>query len=115
MGIAKVSIEVVGFAGKVQSDATIAQRKKSNTETRVRLSNFGIQVGAFRRYEGAKVTQKMFESMYAKYKPIIKKFENIDGDTAPLYRVWLMGFNSEEEARDFKTCNNLEGAFIVRN
>ena len=115
MGIAKVSIEVVGFAGKVQSSATIAKRRKTNTETRIKLSNFGIQVGAFKRYEGAKITKKMFAGMYDKYKPVIKKFSNVDGSGDVLYRVWLMGFGSEEEARDFKNSNDLEGAFIVRN
>jgi len=115
MGIAKVSIEVVGFAGKIQSASTIAKHKRSNTETRIKLSNFGVQVGAFRRYEGAKITKKMFASMYGKYKPVIKKFSNADGSGEPLYRVWLMGFNSEAEAKDFKNSNDLEGAFIVRN
>jgi rare lipoprotein A len=115
MGIAKVSIQVVGFAGKVQSAATIAKRKKTNTETRIKLSNFGIQVGAFKRYEGAKITKKMFAAMYTKYKPVIKKFDNVDGSGEPLYRVWLMGFGSEQEVRDFKDCNDLNGAFIVRN
>jgi rare lipoprotein A len=115
MGIAKVSIQVVGFAGKVQSAETIAKRKKSKTETRVMLSNFGVQVGAFKRREGAEITRKLFASMYTKYKPVIKRFDDIDGSGEPLYRVWLMGFGSEQEARDFKDCNNLEGAFIVRN
>ena len=115
MGIAKVSIQVVGFAGKVQSAETIAKRRKTKTETRVMLSNFGVQVGAFKRREGAEVTRKMFAAMYTKYKPVIKKFDNIDGSGEALYRVWLMGFGSEQEARDFKDCNNLEGAFIVRN
>ncbi len=115
MGIAKVSIQVVGFAGKIQSAATIAKRKKTNTETRIKLSNFGVQVGAFKQYEGAKITRKMFASMYDKYKPVIKKFDDVYGNGEPLYRVWLMGFGSEDEARDFKNSNDLEGAFIVRN
>lgn len=115
MGIAKVTIQVVGFAGKVQSAATIAKSKESKTETRVRLSNFGVQVGAFKRREGAEVTRKMFAGRYDKYRPVVKKFADVDGSGDPLYRVWLMGFGSEEEARDFKECNSLEGAFIVRN
>jgi rare lipoprotein A len=115
MGIAKVSIKVVGFAGKVQSSSAIAKHQKSNTQTRIKLSNFGVQVGAFKRYEGAKITKKMFAKMYGKYKPVIKKFYNVDGSGEALYRVWLMGFGSEDEARDFKNSNDLEGAFIVRN
>jgi len=115
MGIAKVSIQVVGFAGKVQSAAKIAEAKKSKTETRVMLSNFGVQVGAFKLHEGAKVTKQMFAKLYPKYQPVIKKFSDVDGSGEPLYRVWLMGFGSEQEARDFKNCNALNGAFTVRN
>ena len=115
MGIAKVSIQVVGFAGKVESAAKIAEAKKSKTETRVMLSNFGVQVGAFKLYEGAEVTRKMFAKLYPKYQPLIKKFNDVDGSGEVLYRVWLMGFGSEQEARDFKDCNALQGAFIVRN
>ena len=113
MGIAKVEIEVVGFAGKVQSDAAIAKARRTNTEARVRLTNFGVQVGAFRRYEGAKIYKQKYASLHPKYKPVIKKFADVDG--APLYRVWLMGFDTEDEARDFKNTHNMPGAFIVRN
>ena len=113
MGIAKVSIQVVGFAGKVQSMETIAKRKRTNTETRIKLSNFGVQVGAFRRYVGAQTYKRKYAGLDSRYKPIIKKFTDIDGE--PLYRVWLMGFGSEQEARDFKVSYDLAGAFIVRN
>jgi rare lipoprotein A len=115
MGIAKVSIQVVGFAGKVQSAAKIAQSRKTKTETRVMLSNFGVQVGAFKRRKGAEITRKMFAKLYPKYQPVVKMFSNVDGSREVLYRVWLMGFGSEQEARDFKECNDLNGAFIVRN
>lgn len=113
MGIAKVSIEVLGFAGKIESAATIARNKKLHKQTRVALSNFGVQVGAFRRREGAQVYKRKYTGIYENYKPVIKRFSDVDG--APLYRVWLMGFRSEQEARDFKNSNDLEGAFIVRN
>ena len=113
MGIAKVSIEGVGFAGKVESPAAIARQKREQTQQRIVLTNFGVQVGAFRRYEGAKIYQRKYSAMYRRYNTIIRRFDDIDG--APLYRVWLMGFSSEDEARDFKAHNHLEGAFIVRN
>jgi rare lipoprotein A len=113
MGIAKVKIQVVGFAGKVQSPAMIIRHQKSHTPTRVRLSNFGVQVGAFRRYVGAETYKRKYAKLDSRYKPIIKKFTDIDGE--PLYRVWLMGFGSEEEAREFKVSHDLAGAFIVRN
>lgn len=113
MGIAKVSVKVVGFAGNVQSDATIARNKRLHKQERIVLSNFGVQVGAFRRYSGAQVYQQKYSKLYTRYKTIIRRFDDIDG--SPLYRVWLMGFGSEDEARDFKNSHDLEGAFIVRN
>ena len=113
MGIAKVSVEVLGFAGKVESAASIAKQKREHTQKRIVLSNFGVQVGAFRRHEGAKTYQRKYSALYTRYNTIVRRFDDIDG--SPLYRVWLMGFGSEEEARDFKNNNDLEGAFIVRN
>lgn len=114
MGIAKVSIEVLGFAGKIQSQESIAKAQKTHTQTRVRLSNFGIQVGAFKRYAGAQIYKKQHARSYPEYKTVIKKFYDVDGSGDSMYRVWLMGFGSEEEARDFKNSHDLVGAFIVR-
>ncbi|MEY3090704.1 MAG: hypothetical protein RL113_1020 [Pseudomonadota bacterium] len=114
MGIAKVKIEVVGFAGKVESPQTIAQNKLLAQTTRIKLSNFGIQVGAFKRYAGAEIYQKRYSAGdYACYKSVIKRFDDADGK--PLYRVWLMGFGSEQEAEEFKKSHQLAGAFIVRD
>jgi rare lipoprotein A len=113
LGIAKVDIQVVGFAGKVQSAKMIKQNKKLHTQTRVRLSNFGVQVGAFSRAEGAQIIKGKYTGKYTNYHPIVKRFTDTEGMT--LYRVWLMGFGSEQEARDFKDNNDLSGAFIIRN
>lgn len=112
MGIAKVSIEVLGFAGKIESSARISGDKKAQTKTRIVLSNFGIQVGAFRQRRGAEITKRRYMGRYARYKPQIKRF-NVDGQH--LYRVWLMGFGSQEEANDFKKSHHLVGAFIITN
>ncbi len=112
MGIANVEIQVVGFAGKITPQEVIAQQQKSNTQQRIHLTNFGVQVGAFRRYEGAQIYKKRYATLSKQYQPIIKKFDDVEG--APLYRVWLMGFGSEDEARDFIKNSNLGDAFIVR-
>ncbi|MDQ7047372.1 MAG: septal ring lytic transglycosylase RlpA family protein [Sulfurovum sp.] len=113
MGIAKVAIKVLGFAGKIESELTMARNKKLNIQTRVILSDFSIQVGAFRHLKGARIYKRRYAQIYTHYKPIIKHFRSVDG--ASLYRVWLMGFRSEEEAQDFKDNNNLADAFIVGN
>jgi len=115
MGIAKVSIEVVGFYGKVQSAQSIEKAKKTNTQLKVVLSNFGIQVGAFRQYKGALITKERLASNYPTYKAVLKHFSDVDENGDMLYRVLLMGFKTEQEARDFKSCNNFNGAFIIRN
>ena len=65
------------------------------------------------QYKGEQVYKSRYEGKCENYKPVIKRFSDVDGE--PLYRVRLMGFVSEQEARDFKNCHNLKGAFIVRN
>lgn len=112
LGIAKVSVEVLGFAGKVESSARITKNESIPKPRRIVLSNFGIQVGAFSRKAGAKTIKANYMGRYSRYNPIIKHF-NMDGKI--LYRVWLMGFGSEQEAHDFIASQHLTGAFIVRN
>jgi len=114
MGIAKVKIEVVGFAGKVQSPQQIAKARSNRTQERVKLTNFGIQIGAFSRYEGAKVTKRKYEELAdGKYRVTIRKSDDA-GQT--LYRVFMMGFVSEDAARDYRdNCLGLKGAAIIRN
>lgn len=102
-GLASVEIRVVGFAGNVAASST--------TQQKVLLGNFGVQVGAFQRAEGAHVYRGNYASRYPSYNTIVKRFETANGD---IYRVWLMGFASEGEARDFISKNAINGAFIVR-
>ncbi len=113
LGVAKVSIEVLGFAGKIQSNRRKYASKYVQNPTRVRLSNYGVQVGAFMKYEGALTCQRQFSGRYTGYTPVVKRFASSTGSAH--YRVWLMGFGSEQEARDFKDSQDLYGAFIVRN
>ncbi len=117
-GIAPVKITVLGFAGKVYKQPA----KKASTSTpttitqvlpRVILSDFGIQVGAFRRHEGAMIYREKYQRMAgSKLRVIVKKFM-VDGE--PLYRVWVMGFGSDAEAKDFISDNNIQGGFLIRS
>ena len=91
-GTAMVKLEVIGFA-KNQS----------------KYNNFMIQIGAFKNINGAKITAKKYEN-YKNYNSTIKYNEKDE-----LYRVFLTGFRSEEEAKDFINNNkNFNGAFIIR-
>jgi len=114
MGIAKVQIEVLGFAGRIaKAKATTRKAPEKKKEERVLLTNFGIQIGAFSHLEGARAFKQKHIQLDEGHKPVIKRTQNEDGTI--IYRVWLMGFTTEEEAKDFMICHNLPGAFTVRN
>jgi len=112
-GIAPVKLTVLGFAGKVyhapKSSGT--HRAAAAPLPRVHLSNFAVQVGAFRRYEGAQIYQRKYQAMASDKKVIIKKFI-VDG--APLYRVWVTGFGTDGEAKDFISDHGILGGFLIR-
>lgn len=103
-GTAKVKITILGFNAKI---ATTASEKMQTAS----VGKYYVQVGAFRRYEGAKITQQKFSMILDNdYKVVIKKGELNGG---PINRVWISGFRSESEARDFRTNNDLNGAMII--
>lgn len=103
-GLANVRLTILGFHGKVATTEAEKQEKAS-------VSSYYIQVGAFRNYSGAKITQDKFKMILSdNYNVIIK--EGVFEDK-PIHRVCLSGFRSIEEADDFKKSNNLDGAMII--
>jgi len=113
MGIAKVSLQVVGFSGKLYPTKQTHTYKKEHKKTRIALSNFGLQLASFSEYKAAQLSKIKYTKVYSPHKVIVKKL--LDANGIMRYRVWLMGFCSEYEAREFKNKNALMGAFIVRN
>ncbi len=107
-GTAPVKLTVLGFDNII---ASLAKRSGRSVRERVVLGNFGVQVGAFKRFEGAEIYRKRYDNFEGRYHTEVRKFI-VDGE--PLYRVWLMGFESEEEARDFIKAWEIPGAFIIR-
>jgi len=103
-GTAPVELEVLGFDSHIQNLPGLAKKE-------VVLGDFAVQIGSFRRYQGAKITQNRNALVHGRYKAVIQKFI-VDGK--PLYRVWLTGFKSEAEARDFINQGLYPGAFIIR-
>ena len=69
-----------------------------------------IQVGAFRRYAGAKVYAKKYDLLSNEYRVKIEKGVK---NQEPLYRVKIEGFSSKDEAKKFKKKYSLTGAFLV--
>lgn len=104
-GTANVKITVLGFNAKI---ARTASEKRATMSA----GKYYVQVGAFSKIEGAKITKRKFNNLILDgvYKAIIKQTSL---DDVRLNRVWISGFRSEEEAKDFKKENGLTGAMII--
>ena len=84
--------------------------KISQSQQSFEGGSFMVQIGAFKRPEGAKSFKNSNANKYG-YKTLIRTFD-IDGEK--IYRVFLSGFRSEAEARDFVKAKHFGGAYIVR-
>ncbi|CUU74375.1 rare lipoprotein a rlpa [Campylobacter hyointestinalis subsp. hyointestinalis] len=105
-GTAPVRLEVVGFYGKVETPSN-----KSATTHTYAGGNFMVQIGAFRKKTGADSYNKEFDKTNG-YRTTVRNYVL---DSEPIYRVFLTGFRSEDEARDFISSGKFKGAFIVRD
>ncbi len=105
-GTAPVRLEVVGFSGKIM-------RQKTKVAPKMNIGEFLVQIGAFRNIEGSKVYAKKLARKYgSRYSAVIKR-SILNG--VNIYRVYMRGFMSEEEAQDFITNSAFKGAFIVKD
>ena len=118
-GIAHVKLTVLGFAGKIFKPHPKENGKHGEADTHeiaplpsVRLSDFGVQVGSFRRQEGAARTRRRYAALTGGSKRVIVRKFDLDG--GPLYRVWVMGFDTDGEARDFIRDHEIHGGFLIR-
>jgi rare lipoprotein A len=102
-GTGPVGLEVLGFAGVI---APAGSPKESVVE-----NDYFIQIGAFRKKDGAARFAQSNMNVNNRYNAIVKEgtYEN-----QPIYRVWLKGFGSEAEASDFIAKGHFKGSFIVR-
>jgi rare lipoprotein A len=105
-GTAPVVVEVLGFDGNAEINAKNAVGKQS-----VIISDFDVQIGAFRKRSGAELYEKTYNSKKSDYTAVIQSGFL---DKEPIYRVWVRGFKGEDEARDFISGSEYDGAFIVR-
>lgn len=98
-GTAPVVIEVLGFEGVKNGDKSVL------------IGDFDVQIGAFKNLSGAQFYKKEHNNEKGRYEAFIKEGWH---DGGKIYRVWLRGFGSETEARDFISTSKYQGAFIVR-
>ena len=106
-GTAPVRLEVIGFYGQIETPAN--KTAKTHTYTG---GNFVVQIGAFRRLEGANTYKAQFDNTNGIYKTAVREYTL---NNEPIYRVFLTGFRSEAEARDFISSGQFKGAFIARD
>ena len=108
-GTALVKLEVIGFARK--GEMFIPQQKELDKGPKEEIvTEFALQIGSFSNIAGAIKTQKKYNGVDG-YKTIIK---DIQVGNQRLFKVWLKGFQSEDEARDYKANGQFKGAFIVK-
>ena len=115
-GTARVRVEVIGFNGAISDSLPLSKETLANTEYKtealppvVQISRFMVQIGAFRNKTGAERYSQTHSNVNG-YKSVVKEFV-LDG--APIYRVMLVGFQSEGEARDLIAQQKIAGSFIV--
>jgi rare lipoprotein A len=104
-GTAPVRLEVIGFGG-------VVNRNKTGAKTTVSMGGYMVQIGAFRNQAGAKRYAQRYNDTLGRYSAVVKRYM-LKG--YPIYRVYLSGFGSVNEARDFIAKGMFRGAFIVGN
>ncbi|MBU1658376.1 septal ring lytic transglycosylase RlpA family protein [bacterium] len=108
-GTAPVTIEILGFETKGKKNIPSIQELQDSPRESYDGS-FALQIASFSKIEGALKTQETYDNTDS-YKTIIKDMENGKGR---IFKVWLTGFKSEEEARDYMAQGNFKNSFIVR-
>lgn len=108
-GTAPVTIEVLGFHSKNQKKVPLQEQLKESPPDQ-QIDGFALQIASFSKFEGALLTQKKYDDTDG-YKTIIKDMHTQNGR---MFKVWLKGFRSEQEARDYKSLGNFKDSFIVR-
>lgn len=100
-GTAPVKLTVLGFDGKISQAGARASKP---------ISAIAVQIGAFRGKSGADEWAAKYASIDGIYKSTVKAYDFLG---SPMYRVMLVGFRSEAEARDFIKEGRFAGSFVV--
>lgn len=101
-GTAPVKLEVIGFGNKDSGNVVV-------NNTNYEGGKFMVQIGAFKNINGANSLALKYKNTYQGYTTIVQT-----SATDGLNRVFITGFRSEEEARDFAQNGKFAGAFIAR-
>jgi len=108
-GTAPVTLEVLGFAGKGSRKIPTKKQLKKSPKS-IEVSGYAIQIASFVNISGAILTQEKYDKKDG-YRTVIKDVKSNNGR---LFKVWIEGFKSEQEARDYKAHSIFKHAFIVK-
>jgi len=109
-GTAPVTLEVLGFEGKGKRTIPTKKELKKLPQKVSLAGKYAIQIASFSKIGGAIATQEKYDNTDG-YHTIIKDMQTAQGR---MFKVWLSGFKSEQEARDYKAHGKFKHAFIVR-
>ncbi len=112
-GIANVTITALSFKSKLEGSrekiAKVIQPARTQQRT---LSTYSIQVGAFKDLLVAQNAKSKYGILDTSRGTHVKSFLTDDG--SHIYRVFVNGFSTEAEARDFIVSHNLNTNIIIR-
>ena len=108
-GTAPVTLEILGFNTK-NKKKIITKKEIKKALQKKSLSKFALQIASFSDIDGALKIQERYDKIDG-YSTVIK---DIDGENGRVFKVWLKGFKSEQEARDYKAQGHFKSAFIVK-
>jgi len=108
-GTAPVKLEILGFKTKGEKNIPTAKELKKSPQKK-ELNHFSLQIASFTKIEGALRTQEKYDNTSGYHTIII---DAISGNRR-VFKVLLRGFQSEQEARDYKESSQFKNAFIVR-
>ena len=112
-GTAPVKLEVLGFNSNPKALKAEFKKPRQISHHAKQLRNFYIQIGSFRKFQGAKLYQERFTQLGESHHAIIKTSYL---DDKPIYRVLVDGFFSEDEAKAYiQEHSAFRDAFIVRD
>jgi len=88
---------------------TLPAKVETKSTPVVATGNFSIQIGAYSKEDGASQTKSTYQQKFRSNKIESSKVL-INGKA--MYKVFIKGFRSYEEAQEFKNANNLNNAVI---
>lgn len=121
-GTAPVTVEVLGFYSKDKRKTyrkkaikkpkeVIIPKKKKKSTPKVASESYSLQIASFSNIDGAIKTQEKYDKTDG-YETVIK---DIETDSGRFFKVYLKGFNTQEEARSYKLSSEFKNAFIVKD